>query len=128
MTTKMDIARSIYSATLADTTIEAKDIRKTFMAAAQNQGMSKAHAGSYYQMVKTEAAGGNPYQHHRHTKVASAKATAKKFPAIEDHPWGVYEKETNKLVGTDTGRDKARAQMKKLGGAAAGYTVTKRDV
>lgn len=113
--TKMDMARKIF----AEVQNQEKP-RRVFMEKAQEAGLSKAGASSYFQMLRTEAEGGDAYQHHRKSASTSVTSKKKAAKAGKGDSWGVYDGE--KLVASATSRDKARAESKNLGG---GFSVRK---
>lgn len=115
---KMGMARELYHNLNSNAENLETSVRQAFISEATSKvGLTNSGAASYYQMVKTESEGGDPYKHH----TSRSNNTGKTATVNEDDAWGVFDGET--LVASAPNRDKARATSKELGG---GYAVAKR--
>lgn len=133
--TKMDMAREIFNGLEVDD--KGKRDRKAFITSAQESGLTESGAKTYYQMLRMEAEGKDPYAFHNHrkesgttvkTRAAKKKSVSKRASKVKSSTagaWTVIKKDSGKVVATASSRNKARAEMKELGGAGAGYSVAK---
>lgn len=111
---KMEVASQIFNEVYRDNSIERP--RQVFIREAQEHGLTEAGASTYHQMLKDRAEGKDMYRHHRRnaatvsTRSRSRRSeNAKGAKTPKEHPWGVYNKSTGKLIATAP--DKAHAQV-----------------
>lgn len=119
---KREIARNIRNAVLNED-LGDQSARQVYIESCVNQGLSKNCASTYWQMMKVEDQGGDPYRHHKHRKEGTSVKVNNKETAVTG--WVVQTKETGEVVKTASSRDDARAILKQMGGAKAGFTVAK---